>query len=145
MATTDELLKTIQSKREIGSYLQDYAEDMIEFDLPAYLAEILQKKNLKKAEAVAASGIDRTYCYQIFSGRKLPSRSKLLQLCIGMQLTIEETQTLLKRTGFTQLYPRNKRDSIILFALENGMKVTDTDLLLDKHGLAPLNQVGEEA
>lgn len=145
MATTDELLKNIQSKREIDSYLQDYAEDMIEFDLPAYLTEILQKKNLKKAEVVASSGIDRTYCYQIFSGRKSPSRSKLLQLCIGMKLSVEETQTLLKRTGFTQLYPRSKRDSIILFALENGMNVTGTDLLLDKHGLAPLNQCGEEA
>lgn len=135
MADTDELLNRIKEKREINSFLEENSEEFIDFDLSKYLNGVLKQKNLKKSDAVAKSMIDRTYCFQIFSGVKKPSRKKLLQLCIGMELSADETQLLLKRTGFSQLYPRSKFDSIVLYALYNRLTVIETNILLEENNL----------
>ena len=47
---------------------------------------------------------------------------ELLQLlAVGLQATLAETQELLKQCGMAQLYPKNRRDAIILYGLTNGM------------------------
>lgn len=132
MPTTDELMKTLKSSRNIEDYLKDNESEFIDFNLSEYLEKLLKEKNLKKAEVIEASGLAREYAYQIFSGKKMPSRKKLLQICIGMKLTVEETQTLLKYTGFNPLYPRVKFDGAILYVLEKKMTLDETnDLLYD--------------
>ena len=37
----------------------------------------------------------------VFSGRRRPSRDRLLCLCISMESSLEETQQLLKRVGYS--------------------------------------------
>ena len=59
--------------------------------------------------------------HQVFSGRRSPSRSRLLCLCFGLNASLEETQELLKQCGFAQLYPKDRRDAIILYGILNGM------------------------
>lgn len=44
-----------------------------------------------------------------------------LCLCFGLSATLEETQELLKQCGFAQLYPKDRRDAIILYGIMNGM------------------------
>ena len=57
--------------------------------------------------------MSEVYLHQLFSGRRKPSRDKLLCLCIAMQLSIDETQRLLKEAAYVQLYPRIKREAVI--------------------------------
>lgn len=135
MPTTDELMKTLKSSRNIEDYLKDNEAEFIDFNLSEYLERLLKEKNLKKAEVIEASGLAREYAYQIFSGKKIPSRKKLLQICIGMKLTVEETQTLLKYTGFNPLYPRVKFDGVILYALENKLSIIKTNIELYNNDL----------
>lgn len=135
MPTTDELMKTLKSSRNIEDYLQSNADEFIEFKLSEYLEKLLKEKNLKKAVVIESSGLAREYAYQIFSGKKIPSRKKLLQICIGMKLTVEETQTLLKYTGFNPLYPRVKFDGVILYALENKLSIIKTNIELYNNDL----------
>ena len=132
MPTTDELMKTLKSSRKIEDYLRSNEAEFVEFKLSEYLERLLKEKNLKKAVVIESSGLAREYAYQIFSGKKIPSRKKLLQICIGMKLNIEESQTLLKYTGFNPLYPRVKFDGVILYALEKKMTLYEiNDLLYD--------------
>ena len=42
-----------------------------------------------------------------------------------MGATLDETQELLKRCGLAQLYPRVRRDAIIIYGLANGMSLMD--------------------
>ena len=63
------------------------------------------------------SGISEVYLHQVFSGRRKPSRDRLLCICIGMGGTLEETQRLLTQASYAQLYPRTKRDAIISYGL----------------------------
>ncbi len=54
---------------------------------------------------------------RIFAGEKIPSRDKLIALAFGLRLSEEETIKLLKISGNRELYARDERDALILFAL----------------------------
>ena len=76
--------------------------------------------------------------YQIFSGEKNPSRDKLLALAFGLALTGDETQRMLKISCNRELYARDTRDALILFALERGNTILEVNESLYDHGLVVL-------
>ena len=135
--TTNELLKILE-KRGHEAYLKEHSGDLIESPLCDYLASLIDRKNLNKAEVIQKSNIQTNYAYQIFSGVRIPSRDKLIALCFGMNLTLDEAQTLLKYAGFAQLYPKNKRDSIIISSLKNHTSVINCNILLGEYGLSTI-------
>ena len=67
------------------------------------------------------------------SGRRKPSRNRLLCLCFGLEASVEETQELLKLCAMAQLYPKLKRDAIIYYGLLHGLKLFEiNDKLFDE-------------
>ena len=130
MKTTSDLLKVLKSKKSITEYLDENVDSLINEPVSKQLENLLLSKGLKKSDVIKASNLDRTYAYQIFSGVKKPSRNKLLSVCFGLSLTFNETQELLNRSGYAPLYPKSKRDSIIIFAINNKFSVIETDILL---------------
>lgn len=133
--TTCELLEILQKSSNLTAYMQQVSEDLIEtVPLHIYLEKLLHEKNLKKSDVIRLSGLDRGYAYDIFSGSKLPSRNKVLALCFSMSLLVTEVQRLLVATGYSQLYARLERDSIILFALQRQLSLIDTNELLFEMG-----------
>jgi predicted transcriptional regulator len=132
--STDELLNILDKNKNLSEYLSDNKDEFISDSLADYLARLLDEKQLKKAEVIKASLISTVYGYQIFSGLKAPSRDRLIQLALGMRLNLEETQRLLKIGGGSVLYPRNKRDSVIIYAINNSYSVLDCDEVLYELG-----------
>lgn len=128
--TTQELFDLMKRTQEFDSYMQNTREERVNITVSAALELLLTKKNRNKSKSIEASGLDRTYAYQIFSGIKQPSRDKLLALCLGMELTLEETQTLLKQTGYPVLYPRTERDCAIIHAFLKGLSIVALNELL---------------
>lgn len=137
---TQELLKLLKNSRKIESYLSSQSKELQEFSLPEYLDKLLKEKNLKKSQCILEANLQRNYGYQIFSGERTPSRDKLLSLCIAMSLTPEETHSLLCATGYADLYPKNKRDSILIFSLEKHLNLLDTNELLYDLGEKTLDE-----
>ena len=127
---TQELLKFLKNSKRIESYLSNNSKELKEISLPQYLENLLKEKNIKKSQCISDANLQRNYGYQIFSGERTPSRNKLLALCIAMRLTPEETHSLLCSTGYADLYPKNKRDSILIFALEKHLNILETNELL---------------
>ncbi len=70
-------------------------------------------ESISKAALARSAGMSEVYLHQVFSGRRNPSRDRLLCLCIGLEASLEETQKLLERAGYAQLYPKSRRDAII--------------------------------
>lgn len=128
--STDELLKILKNAPDIHTYLEQEEENLTTLPLHQYLETLFSEKGISPSDCIRRCGLDRTYCYQIFSGTKQPSRDKVLALCFGLSLDFEETQLLLKKTGYPQLYPRNERDSMIIFALQRHTSITDLNELL---------------
>ena len=118
---------------DIDTYLEQNKENMIPHNLPFHLELLLKQKGLTKADVVRGSQLNRKYVYQIFSGEKTPSRNKLIALAFGLQLTAKETQTMLKLAGYRELYVRDAWDTIILYALQRGKSILETNDLLYKY------------
>ena len=91
-------------------------------------------------DIIKRSGMDRGYVYHIFGGQKAnPSRDKVLVLALAMELSPKETQHFLHYAGAGALYVRDHFDSVIWYALEHKLGVTETNLVLDELGLRTLS------
>ena len=127
---TDEMLNELETADDYESFAAKNNDIFVKGSIADYLNKLLAEKNIPLKEAVKSSGIERVYAYHIFSGKKIPSRDKLLAIAIGMKLTAEEAQALLKHTCNRPLYPKDERDSVILYALMNGYDYQKTNMLL---------------
>ena len=138
MKSTDDLANEIKESNNILDFLAENHEEMQLGGLPQYLEEWLREKNLSKADVVRQSNLNRAYVYQIFSGRKYPSRDKVIALAFGLGLTSEETQALLKQAGYRELYPRDPRDALLLHSLSRGQTIIEANELLYDHNIEVL-------
>ena len=82
------------------------------------------------AELIAASQIQRNYGYQILNGTRKPSRDKVLALCLALRLNLPDTGRALTLAQLGQLYPKKRRDSILIFSLNKRLSVLQTNELL---------------
>ena len=136
--TTADVQESLFNAANFKDFLLRNEQNMLAQTLPEYLALQLKQKHLKRADVVRGSHLDRTYVYQIFSGKKAPSRDKLLAIAFGLQLSDEETQKMLKLSGNLELYVRDKRDAAILFAIQHRKSIDEANDLLDQLGVLPL-------
>lgn len=94
--STQELLDILKNTPAFSNYAEQEEAELIEVSLSDYLNRLIQAKNQDLPSLIRKSGLDRTYCYQIFDGRKRPSRDKVLALCFAMDLSFTEVQQLFK-------------------------------------------------
>ncbi len=125
MKNTDDLRQELMESPDLDQFLTDNQEDFDGGRIGEMLNTLFQKHRISKAALARLSGMSEVYLHQVFAGRRNPSRSRLLCLCFGLDATVEETQLLLKHCGHAQLYPKNRRDAIILYGLANNMDLFD--------------------
>lgn len=136
--STEELSHQIEEATNIEDFLNANREYMLSGSLSQHLTALLAEKKISKADVVRGSLLDRAYVYQIFSGERRPSRDKLLALSFGLRLTADETQKMMKLSGNRELYVRDQRDAIILFALQHHKTIMETNELLDANQMPAL-------
>ena len=133
MISTTQLLDIIKSDENLT--LEQLLLQIPEIDFVTYLETLLLKKDVSKSELIKMTNLHRTYAYQIFNGKKKPSRSKIIQIALALQLDIRETNNLLSLSDNGYLYPKVRYDAIILYALEHKKSIIDTNLILDMYEL----------
>ena len=82
---------------------------------------------MKRAEVVRASGLNGTVVYDIFAGKSRPGRDHAIMLALGMRCTLRETQRLLRLSGVSELWPKVRRDAIIIWCIDHGFDRSATD------------------
>ena len=127
MKNTDDLRQELMESPDLDQFLTDNQEDFDGGRIGEMLNALFQKHRISKAALARLSGMSEVYLHQVLAGRRNPSRSRLLCLCFGLDATVEETQLLLKHCGHAQLYPKNRRDAIILYGLANNMDLFDVN------------------
>ena len=135
---TSEIVKELGLSQDFQAFYNENKEYMILEELSELLAELLQRKGLKKSHVIKNAELSEIYGYQIFSGVRVPERNKLLCLAIGMGLNIDEVQQLLKCAGYAQLYVKIPFDSVVLYGFCKGMSVVEINELLYRYGLETL-------
>ena len=81
---------------DFKTFYDENKTHMVSNDLAQLLGELIDRKGLKKSQVIKNSQLSEIYGYQIFSGVRVPERKKLLCLAVGMALSIDEVQQLLK-------------------------------------------------
>lgn len=119
--STGQLNQELMQASSLGEYVSENRDAFSEQAVSQLLSELYEKKSISKAALARRAGMSEVYLHQVFSGRRSPSRDRLLCLCLGLEATLEETQELLRQAGFAQLYPRHKRDAVISYGLVHGI------------------------
>ena len=120
---TDDLQQELMASANLNEFLSENQEHFITESVPEILKRLFEKRNLSKATLAKQAGMSEIYLHQIFAGRRNPTRSRLICLCFGLSATLEETQELLKLCGLAQLYPKVKRDTIIMYGIMHGVSL----------------------
>lgn len=121
MKDTNNLQQELMETATLDQFLSENQDNFNRDSICELLNRLFQKRRISKATLAKQSGMSEVYLHQVFSGRRNPSRNRLLCLCFGLNASLEETQELLKQCGFARLYPKDRRDAIILYGILNGM------------------------
>lgn len=131
---TEELMQMLNTTDTLEDYWAVNQNELLEPSPEIYLNKLLKQYQVTKNEVIRRSGLNQIYGYQIFAGSKKPSRDKLIALIFGFPLHLNDAQRLLRVGGASELYPRVRRDSIILFGLKQKLSVQELDDLLFELG-----------
>ena len=134
--STEELINELQAATDIIKFAEENKDELDAVTLSEQLDDFLKEYKKSKSDIIRDAGIDTTYGYQIFDGKKKPRRDKLLQLAFGFPLTVEQTNVLLRAGGMSDLYVRSKRDAICMYCLQQRMMVNECNDMLFKAGEA---------
>ena len=124
---TDTLQQELMSTNNLDRFLTENDASFRDVPLQEAIQRIFDEKGMSKAQLAKQSGISEVYLHQLFSGRRFPSRSRLLCLCFGLGATVDEAQSLLQQARHAPLYSRDRRDAIIIFALSHHMTLFEVN------------------
>jgi hypothetical protein len=128
--TTSKLLSRLFKTVSLKSFINRYFGGQENISFSAHINELCRKNKTIPAAVISKSGIERTFGHQLFNGRRKPTRDKVIQLAFGFEMNFEETQELLKTAQQRTLYPKLKRDAVIIYALNRGFTVKDVQTTL---------------
>ena len=135
---TNTLMRRLFKAADLDAYLQGNESYLCSPEFDALLKQFCEQRKLLPAQVIERSQIERTYGHQLFNGTRRPSRDKVIQLALGLGLNVEETQRLLRSAGKSQLYPRLKRDAVILYGIQKKLPILTLQECLTKYGLTLL-------
>lgn len=124
---TDTLQQELMITNNLDRFLTENDASFRDVPLQEAIQRIFDEKGMSKAQLAKQSGISEVYLHQLFSGRRFPSRSRLLCLCFGLGATVDEAQSLLQQARHAPLYSRDRRDAIIIFALSHHMTLFEVN------------------
>jgi transcriptional regulator with XRE-family HTH domain len=138
--STDKLLHSLKKAENFQTAISTTREYAINRPLKDYLNQWLLLKKLTKSTVLRRAGITEATGYQYFDGKRNPSREKVIALAIGLELSFEETNELMKKSGYAQLYPKHPWDAVVIYGLIHGLTITEIDLHLYEEGLSTFGE-----
>lgn len=127
--STEELLSLIQNAENIEFYLRENEEELQHWTLDSYLHHLMEEKQMKIADVMNKSQ-QSDYVYKVFKNQRKASRDILIAIALGMECSLNETQTLLRISSQARLDPRNSRDAVFLYAVLHHLPVVELNEIL---------------
>lgn len=124
---TDQLQQELMTENDLDRVLADNDSSFQGYALQERLQALFQRREISKTALARQSGISEVYLHQVFSGRRTPSRNRLLCLCFGLRAEVEEAQRLLQHAHHAPLYPLDRRDAILIYGLSHGLTLPEVN------------------
>ncbi|MCM1299399.1 MAG: helix-turn-helix domain-containing protein [Firmicutes bacterium] len=128
--TTEDLWKMVCESKNICSDWDGMSSYMESLSFHEKLFQLSEQHGVNAAQLGKKALLSRSFSYQIFSGERIPQRDIILRIAIVLELDIADTQRLLCLASRGGLYPKVKRDAIIIYCLKNNFDIYKTDELL---------------
>ena len=133
--STGDLLQELQrTSCELNRFFKNGRESFVQNNMKDFWAALIQKSGCSKSDVINRADFSYCYFYDVINGRKIPSRDKIVRLILAMRLSTEDCQNALTISGKSRLYPRVKRDSIMIYAIEKHLSVYRLSELLAQYG-----------
>ena len=133
--STDELLKLLFKERSLEQFLQRNESAYLSSGFSDYLSDWCKVHQEVPEQLIRRANLEKSFGHQLFSGKRKPSRDTVIQLAFAMGANVSETQEMLKIARKSLLYPRIKRDTVIIYCLHNHISLVDTEIILSDLGL----------
>lgn len=131
---TQDLLLILQEAEAVDPLLDALSSQLNPLSFPAQLHLYMEERGLTVSKLSEIAMLSRSFTYQLCSGDRVPGRDIVLRLALALVLTVDETQQLLRAAQKGVLYPRVRRDAIIIFCLNRKKGIYEADELLTSHG-----------
>lgn len=139
---TTELLNILKKESiKYDEYLCNNEEYFINGDVTVFWKKVIEEKDMKKSDIINKADVGYTFFYDILNGKKHPSRDTLLKIFIAMQLSIDTCQEGLRIYEWAALYPKVKRDSVIIYAIMHKYSLRMTEELLEANNEKVLKNI----
>ena len=135
---TSELLRRLFKTPDFAAFLEENKDSVHINSFVEHLERLCADKNMIREHVIKRAGIERSFGHQIFRGSRQPSRDNVIRLAFGFSLSVDETQELLKIARKSALYPKIKRDAIILFGLSHKKTMIDMQNIISENELTLL-------
>ncbi len=136
--STDKLFLMVSNMTDIEKEWDSVDPYMVAMSFHEYLCEIMSEMEISVPELGNRTLLSRSFTYQICSGERVPTRDIIFRIALSLCLGVDKTRRLLKLANRGELYPKVKRDALIIFALNNNYDLYKTHELLaemDQEGL----------
>ncbi len=128
--STDELLKLLFKERSLEHFLKRNESAYLNTGFSDYLSAWCKTHQQVPEQLIRRANLEKSFGHQLFSGKRKPSRDTVIQLAFAMGADVSETQEMLKIARKSLLYPRIKRDTVIIYCLHNHISLVDTEIIL---------------
>ena len=139
--STTSLMNVLQSAdfMDIDSYSKNYIRSAIS-SFSVYMDSIIKRKGLKRQDIFQKADIPQKYGYKLLSGEShTKDRDKLLRIFFAMNMTLKEVRRALELYGMPVLYPKKKRDALLIIAFNRGISsVDEVNKILTENGESEL-------
>ena len=149
MSTTDDLMKKLENEVTDERALNEYLDKTSKFNaisnktFSEYFTGLLKVKGVTNGEIERKTGLEHAFCNKMINGKVNISRNNLLALTIAAGFSLEEIEKCLILTNNGALYPKDSRDSIIIYAINRGLSLAETNSLLYSKDMELLGQIKE--
>ena len=124
--------------RDIARELEKIVENSKDIeDFEYLLRRHYVKSNMSQVNLANRANVEYTTLNKILNNRRdVESISKdyIIKLCLGLNLNMRESQELLMSAGYV-LLGISERELFIRAAIQEGLNITDTNLVLDMNGM----------
>lgn len=114
--STDDLFLMLEKEENIFDNWNELSQCMNVESFHNYLYNLISNKNISIQKVGVKAFLSRSFVYQIFSGARIPNRDIILRIALVLNISLDETQRLLKLANRGGLYPKMKRDAVIIYA-----------------------------
>lgn len=135
---TEELLTDLKQCDSIDTYMKENSEEIKSSNYLDYFNHLLAIHNKTLGEIEKEALVPKSTLYSIYGGTRNGKKENIIKIGFSIGVNLSEMQQLLKLSHNQELYARNKRDSIIIYGLNQNMNIYQVDELLREYQEVPL-------